>query len=213
MQLTIVENDRAASMRPPDGMASATDRGHRADGALRVRRHVLRACLANHVGAAPESIDIVKDASGKPVVANWPEIGVSVASAGRLIAVAIGRAPLGVDIELPERLPERDAWAPFLSLEEAAALDRLPEIRARALALRLWVRKEAVLKALGTGFLTDSRSFTVFGNGCAAWGGIVRDIAVGDDAACAVAVRGERQPVIHSRRMGLSAFRGGHDVL
>ncbi len=81
---------------------------------------------------------------------------VSVTRAGPLIAVAVtGAGPVGVDVESHAAV----AAGPFadvaLSRGELAAYRRLrPGGRTAALA-RAWVRKEAALKALGTGLRTD----------------------------------------------------------
>jgi 4'-phosphopantetheinyl transferase len=94
---------------------------------------------------------------GKPVVAGGPEF--SVAHSGDLIAVAVARDPVGVDVEqLDGRArplgdggdPEALARLVLAEPERAALAGADPSARARAF-LVAWTRKEAVAKATGDG--------------------------------------------------------------
>ena len=123
------------------------------------RRAFLRAVLARHVGCGPEELVFVGGPFGKPALAPpHAELGFNATSRDGLALVGVTRGgELGVDLEAcpsalvadPEeiaRLVRRVATA-----RERARLLALPlEQRARGF-LRLWTRKEAYLKALGTG--------------------------------------------------------------
>lgn len=83
-----------------------------------------------------------------------PAFNLSHAGPQALIAVG-GQQAIGVDIELLERKMSREVYDAVISAEEhqdrADAGDRL----------RLWVRKEAVLKALGLGLSFAPQAVTV----------------------------------------------------
>jgi 4'-phosphopantetheinyl transferase len=95
---------------------------------------------------------------GKPVVNGGGEVEHSVAHSGDLVAVAVARAPVGVDVEqLDGRAHRLGGGDPeglarlVLADDERAALAAVdPSGRSRAF-LVAWTRKEAVTKAKGDG--------------------------------------------------------------
>lgn len=121
-----------------------------------VRRARLREILARYVAAAPAAIRFDRGASGKPSLAPpWSdsriEFSASHSAETALVAVGLGH-PLGVDIERVRPLPDfRDLCRSYFASSENEALDRLPDGERLAAFFRTWARKEAVLKALGTG--------------------------------------------------------------
>ena len=120
-----------------------------------------KAALARYTGRSPADVRFDRTCAacgephGKPVIAGGGP-GHSVAHSGDLIAVAVARAPVGVDVEQAEgrRHLHGDAEALgrlVLSEAEQAALAAVPaDGRARAF-LVAWTRKEAVTKATGDG--------------------------------------------------------------
>ncbi len=80
---------------------------------------------------------------GQPVLVDGPFVSIARSSRISVIAWRAG-GPVGVDVELAGATP------PFeLTLHPAEEFDDV---------LAVWVRKEAVLKALGTGLRTDPRT-------------------------------------------------------
>jgi 4'-phosphopantetheinyl transferase len=123
-----------------------------------------KAALARYTGRSPADVRFDRTCAacggphGKPVIAGGGP-GHSVAHSGDLIAVAVARAPVGVDVEQAEGRPhllggdgDPEALARLvLSGPEQAALASVPaDGRARAF-LVAWTRKEAVTKATGDG--------------------------------------------------------------
>lgn len=92
---------------------------------------------------------------GRPLVTIDGEPGpsASIARAGSLSVVAVADRDVGVDVEPAAERSEIAAVA--LSPAEQAALLEVPVSERGARVLRTWVRKEAVLKALGHGLLVD----------------------------------------------------------
>jgi 4'-phosphopantetheinyl transferase len=133
------------------------------------RRAFLRRVLAFHTGAEPAELRFARGEFGKPALESPACAGIAfnASSSGEwaLVAVAEGRV-LGVDVErADERLadPEelsRLARRVLTEAERAALLALLPERRLAGF-LRLWTRKEAVLKLLGTGLSREPDTLEV----------------------------------------------------
>jgi 4'-phosphopantetheinyl transferase len=108
-----------------------------------------------------EAAQIERSALGKPrLPASMGGVWFNVSHAASASLVAISRSgEVGADIE--DRLREDDVLSAgplVLHPREAAYIGRLePAARAQAFA-RCWVRKEAALKARGSGFAADARS-------------------------------------------------------
>ncbi|MEU6312189.1 4'-phosphopantetheinyl transferase superfamily protein [Streptomyces sp. NPDC047014] len=140
------ERDRAARMARPD----LRDRY--------VASHLgLRILLGGYLGADPGAVRLTREdcpccgaPHGRPAVAGGG-VHFSLSHSGDLAYLAFAAVPVGVDIE---EIPGEQAVTDVLgSLHpaETAELSALP-VSARPEALgRLWARKEACLKATGTG--------------------------------------------------------------
>jgi 4'-phosphopantetheinyl transferase len=127
-----------------------------------------RSCgqLADH--GRPVALDV----KGRPISG----VFLSSSHAGPVVVVAAStEVPVGVDIEMASALRH---WLASditgfdrltLSPVEQAALDRLEPDRANQARLRVWVRKEAVLKAVGVGLAVEPRLLTLRGSTLAAW--------------------------------------------
>ena len=138
-----------------------------------VSQGLLRHVVSRHAGIAPADIVFGRTAYGKPSVqtrAGGPSpIAFNLSHSGDFVAIAVGRGgTVGIDIECPRSIAEIDALLDrfFTDGERAAVRDRPAPHRMEAF-LRLWTRKEAVLKAAGVGLSVDpvridARGDTVF---------------------------------------------------
>jgi len=143
------ERDRAARFR--------FDRDRRR---FIVRRGRLRSLLAEHVGAAPETLAFMVGPFGKPMLAGGPCFSTS--HSGERMIVAIAEVELGCDIE---RVDETADWRPLaesvFAAGECAALRRLSGAAGRQAFFDCWARKEAFVKALGKGLSHPLDAFHV----------------------------------------------------
>ena len=129
-------------------------------------RAVLRSVLCERLHCANEDLHFVSLEHGKPgAVIGHEQVRASfnVSHGGNhgLVAVA-PRGRLGVDVE--ERVLRHDpdghirkVFAP----REREALAAARGVRKTCMFLRLWTLKEAVIKALGTGFSLDTSTFEI----------------------------------------------------
>jgi 4'-phosphopantetheinyl transferase len=111
---------------------------------------------ARYLGAAPESLVLVRSETGKPAVAGSP-FAVSLAHSGDVTLVAVSSdADVGIDVE---RLrPEIAGWSlveQALTENEQAPLTQTPTAERPEAFLAIWTRKEALLKAAGVGLALD----------------------------------------------------------
>ncbi len=156
-QLTDDERARLLALRRP------------ADRARFRSAHLLgRLAVAEALGVELESVVIAQRCArcGGPhgipvaVAADRPAPYLSLAHAGTVVAAAVARVPVGLDLEQPAGVRAGVAAA-ALTRGERAQLDALsPQDRPAALT-RWWVRKEAILKATGHGLRIDPRRLAV----------------------------------------------------
>jgi medium-chain acyl-[acyl-carrier-protein] hydrolase len=131
-----------------------------------VCRGLLRVLLGRYLSRQPGRLHFAYGAHGKPVLADGAAVGglrfnVAHSEGLALVAVARGRE-VGVDLERvrPEMTTEQMAASCF-SPRELEALRALPRpLRAEAF-FRCWTRKEAYLKATGTGLSLGLDRFDV----------------------------------------------------
>lgn len=126
-------------------------------------RGAVRMILAAYSGSSAADIVFATDGSGKPRLAGAasPVFNLSHTGAVAFAAVAL-REPLGIDAEVERADIDwleigRRYFAPA-EVEEIAALP--PSLRLRA-GYACWTRKEAYLKALGTGLYAALDTFQV----------------------------------------------------
>lgn len=112
----------------------------------------LRVILAGYLDVPPEELRLERGRHGKPRLADSPDLRFNLSHSGELALVAVTRdAEVGVDVDRPrpglpvEPFAERFFPAPDARFVAAAAV---PAERAERF-LRLWTRKEAVVKAAG----------------------------------------------------------------
>jgi phosphopantetheinyl transferase len=140
-------------------------------------REAVQSILAAHLGRVPE---IVVDPLGKPVLADGA-LAFNVSHSGTLALVAIsGQGPIGVDVELHDTRRDLVGLARrFFTGGEAAMVAADP-----SQFWRLWCRKEAWLKARGTGLSTPLSEVDVRGD-VPGWFIADLDVAPGYSAAVA----------------------------
>lgn len=122
----------------------------------------LRAALAEATGRAPAALRFVEGPFGKPRLDGEPDCQFNLSHSEDEALLAIGNdGELGVDIEVQRRMSDAPALARMnYTADECAALDAIPAAERDAGFLRLWTRKEACLKAIGTGLNVHPSSFS-----------------------------------------------------
>jgi 4'-phosphopantetheinyl transferase len=157
LDLDLAEADRAALS---DDERARADRLRTPELAHRfvAGRAFLRRTLAAHLGCTPEAVRFSYNAFGRPGLDGAPfDFNLSHSGPLALLAVAIGT--VGVDVEHPD--PDADLLdigRQVMSPQELAAFEALPALEREGAFYALWTAKEAVIKALGTGFSRDARS-------------------------------------------------------
>ena len=153
-----------------DGDALSIDELHRAARfrfdihreRFRAARCALRYALGAVTGIAPGDLTFAYGSHGKP---DLPGSGIHFNlshSENRALLAVTRMAPVGVDIEFikPERGRPEIARR-FFAAQEIAELERLDSDAYTRAFFACWARKEAVLKALGTGISGGLGSFVV----------------------------------------------------
>lgn len=121
---------------------------------------LLRWTIAAHLNASPGELSFTRTTAGKPVLGG-PFTGsatFSLAHSGEWIVIAVMRGrhcEIGVDAELLVAPSTAVELGSAFTPAEQAELSRLRGSAFARAATRLWTRKEAYLKALGTGLLRD----------------------------------------------------------
>ena len=118
-------------------------------------RTIVQLVAARHLGVDPAVIEIDRADRGKPRLGGAPSpFAFNLSDADDHVAAAFGLGlEIGVDIERADRRtvePERFARR-VLSVAERAAIEGLGGDALDRALIRMWTRKEAVLKAAGHG--------------------------------------------------------------
>lgn len=124
----------------------------------------LRMLLSDHLGMIPADVPIAVGTSGKPFLAGAAQdVTFNMSHSRHTALIAIGRgAEIGIDIEDDDGATDYgDLIDTVFDEETAERINRGDPQSRRQLLLRGWTRKEAVAKALGSGFLIDPKHFPV----------------------------------------------------
>ncbi|MET0382051.1 MAG: 4'-phosphopantetheinyl transferase superfamily protein, partial [Burkholderiaceae bacterium] len=118
-------------------------------------RALLRTTLSRYADVAPRDWRFELGPYGRPSLARGRHASVTlsfnVSHTTGLLAIAVSRTTIGVDIETVERPVEVNLASRFFAPAESAALDALhPSSRPRRF-LELWTLKESYAKARGLG--------------------------------------------------------------
>ncbi|WP_314615476.1 4'-phosphopantetheinyl transferase family protein [Streptomyces stackebrandtii] len=140
------ERAKATAFRSP------LDRAHYTASHIALRR-----ILGAHLGRAPQDVRLGQDdcpvcdgGHGRPVVAD-SSLQFSLSRRAGYCLIAVARTAVGVDLEVAPELEVADELATTLHPGERALLESAPPDRRAAAFARIWARKEAYLKGLGTG--------------------------------------------------------------
>lgn len=156
---------------PPSPGPLVTDEHRRAERLLspegrrryRNARTALRLLLGRYLGRDPATVEIRVGRHGKPELPGG-ELSFNLTHSEDLALLAVTPEPLALGIDVEERNDGRpiDRLAErFFSEPEARSYAALPPTERVAAFYRLWTRKEAYLKAWGTGLTFSSRRFTL----------------------------------------------------
>ena len=130
-------------------------------------RCALRVILSRYLDTAPQSIEFTYNEHGKPLAGAGIDFNLSHAGGQMLIGITEGRM-IGVDIETRGRRTESEAIARrFFSPHEVEQFLQFPIHERDEAFLRCWVRKEAYVKAIGTGIGGGLQQFAVSLADCA----------------------------------------------
>ena len=128
-------------------------------------RAVLRRVLAEYLDADARELTFSYGPNGKPALSGRFEraLTFNVSHSHELGLVAIGRdVEMGVDVEAVRAMDDADDIASrFFSPREAAQLRSLPAAERTGAFFACWTRKEAYLKALGSGLAKPLDEFDV----------------------------------------------------
>lgn len=173
--LSADERDRAARFR------AGPLRNHYIAG-----RGTLRMLLGRYLQADPAGFSLAYQAHGKPELGPpWNEQGLefNVSHSAGLALFAFTRlGPIGVDVEAIHPMPNAAALMErFFSAEEIAQWRQTPAERQLAVFFQGWTRKEAWLKAVGSGLSFPLNEF------CVTLDGPARVLSIHGDTAAAAA--------------------------
>jgi 4'-phosphopantetheinyl transferase len=126
-------------------------------------RATLRRLLGSVLGLAPEALRFSEGPFGKPALAPAQALRFNLSHSGEHALYAFGlERELGVDLELARAEVDVEGVGRLVfSAQEQRAFAALPEAGRRAAFFQLWARKEALIKAEGTGFAEPSADFTL----------------------------------------------------
>ncbi|MFC7309345.1 4'-phosphopantetheinyl transferase family protein [Streptomyces monticola] len=200
-ELSPAERERAASfVRPLDGITYAA--AHLA----------LRRLLGGYLGIEPRAVSFTREPCpgcgephGRPCVfPPDPCLHFSLGHSHGMAVIGVASTVLGVDVELLPRDETVDHCVPALHPQEIAELDGHPPEQRREAFGQLWTRKEAYLKALGTGLSRHpATDYLGADERRRPEGWTVLDIPCGTRHRAAVAVRGDAPERTRVRRLRL----------
>ncbi len=128
-------------------------------------RWLLRCALAAVIGGRPDEFALQYGEHGKPTLAAPPVGGLAfnLSHSGDLAALAVVRdGRVGIDVERARPLSDAPRLAQrILTVNEVAHYESLPAEKRLPTLIAAWARKEAVLKALGTGISGSPSSVAV----------------------------------------------------
>jgi 4'-phosphopantetheinyl transferase len=111
----------------------------------------LQQILAGYLGMPPGEVEWQIDDRGKPCCPDT-DLQFNLSHSGEWNLLAVSGEEVGIDIERVRTVVSQQALAErYFSASEQQHLETLPEQEGQSLFFRLWTRKEACLKLMGTG--------------------------------------------------------------
>jgi 4'-phosphopantetheinyl transferase len=122
-----------------------------------------RRLLGSYLGVPAAQVAFARGPNGKPTLDSRFALGFSFARSGDTALLAVGRGgQIGIDVEEIVARPDLRAVARSrFAAEEAASLDAVPDGDLPRAFLTCWTRKEACLKAMGTGLSVEPGTLCV----------------------------------------------------
>ena len=133
-----------------------------------IKAGMLKALIAKYLNVNPVKVNFAMSQYGKPSIASSGtgqplEFNVSHSGDWFFLALTL-RNPVGIDVEaMKPDFPVVDVSGRFFSANEASLVKLTPESRRPETFFRIWVRKEAYIKAIGKGLSLSLKSFEVPG--------------------------------------------------
>ena len=113
-------------------------------------RVLLKFVLAKHLDSQTAQIIIAIDFNKKPYLDAHPSVFFNVSHAGDFALIAIGKSPIGVDVEYVNRSFDYNEIIPHIF-----SVDEIDEVKQSCdehlTFYKFWTRKEAIVKAIGKG--------------------------------------------------------------
>ena len=142
-----------------------TSEGEEPSGAARC---LLAFALEKEYGIPAAAVRVEKNEKGKPYLAEYPELYISISHSGSYAACAFGDKPVGVDMELWKMHPK---WRRIVDKMHPREREVICRACGGAITAEteepvedfcdLWVRKESFLKAVGEGLRIPLDAFDV----------------------------------------------------
>ena len=129
-----------------------------------IRSAIIRLLIGKYLDISPLTVEFVASRLGKPAIcATGIELGLefNVSHSEDWLFLAFCRDnPIGVDVECVKHdFPVMEISQRFFTSSEASLVANVNEKCRTEMFFRIWVRKEAYLKALGKGLHQDLKSF------------------------------------------------------
>ncbi|MFE6721731.1 4'-phosphopantetheinyl transferase family protein [Streptomyces albidoflavus] len=182
-----------------------------ADAALYVTAHVaLRRILGRYTRQPPRQVRFVREpcpgcgaAHGRPALDPNPRsLHFSLSHSRDTALIGVAAVPVGVDVQKPPRPETVRFCSHAMHPREQHELAAIPEDERGAQFGRIWTRKEAYLKGLGTGLRHAPAADYVGAEGAhRVPGWTLIDIPCGPALTAAAAVRGPAPAVLELRRL------------